>query len=134
MPTTTTLKGIEQGRAHVAYQYALDASSKDYKKEYKSYVKKIPMLIKTNGLGSTFAFVKAKSKAGAYHLIYEQTTEWLKQDEKRLLNLSGNNDLVAELIKLDSAEYRAVTAEVLAFFTWLRRFAEGLIEGEADER
>ena len=136
MPETIT--GIEQGRAKTAYDCASEAKSKEYDKEYKAYVKKIPMLIKTNGLGATFAFVKAKANgknkgSGAYHLIYEQTADWLRHDEKCLLDLSGDKDLVAEIIQLDSAPYRSVTVEILAFFGWLRRFAEGLIEGEADD-
>lgn len=67
--------------------------------------------------------------------VYEQTTEWLKKDKKQLIDLSGNSDLVKEIISLNSPEYRAVTAEVLAFFKWLSRFAEGLIKGdETDEQ
>jgi CRISPR-associated protein Cmr5 len=138
MPDTTTITHIEQQRAKFAYECASDAQSKEFSKEYKAYVKKIPMLIKTNGLGATFTFVKAKANAsnkgsGAYHLIYEQTTGWLQHDPKRLIHLSGDKDLVAEIIQLDSTPYRAVTVEILAFFGWLRRFAEGLIEGEAED-
>ena len=35
-------------------------------------------------------------------------------------------------ITQNSNEYRAITNEVMALFTWLRRFAEGLIEGEEE--
>lgn len=133
---TTTIKGLEQGRAKFAYECAAKGSEIEKKKEYKSYVRKIPMLIKTNGLGSTFAFIKSKStndqtKAGyAYSLIYKQTKEWLKRDDKKLLDIGEDDDLVDRIISLDSVEYRAVTIEVLAFFNWLKRFAEGLIEEE----
>jgi len=138
MNSTTTIKGLEQGRAKFAYDCALNGSKIAKKKEYKSYVRKVPMLIKTNGLGSTFAFIKSKSsndqsKTGyAYHLIYEQTKQWLKKDEKSLLSINENDDLVEKIISLDSPEYRAITNEVLAFFNWLTRFAEGLIEEEAE--
>ncbi|RKX56013.1 MAG: type III-B CRISPR module-associated protein Cmr5 [Thermotoga sp.] len=140
MNNTTTMKGIEQGRAKFAYKCAKKGSEIE-KKEYKSYVsyvKKIPMLIKTNGLGVTFAFIKSKSsndksKAGyAYHLLYNQTKEWLKKDDKNLIHMNESDDLVEKMISLNSQEYRAVTIEVLAFFNWLRRFAEGLIEGEEE--
>lgn len=133
MDNTTTIKGLEQGRAKFAYDCALEGSSQQpTKKEYKSHVKKIPMLIKTNGLGSTFAFLKSKKSDAAYHLIYEQTKQWLKKDEKNLLNINEDDDLVEKIISLDSLGYRAITNEVLAFFNWLTRFAEGLIEGEAE--
>jgi len=125
----SNIKTLEQGRASKAYEFAIAGSQIEKKKEYKSYVKKIPMLIKTNGLGSTFAFMK--SKGGTYNLIYNQTYEWLKTDNKLgIFNTQQNEDLVAKIVNLESPQYRALTNEVLAFFNWLRRFAEGLIEGD----
>ncbi|MCR4429800.1 MAG: type III-B CRISPR module-associated protein Cmr5 [Tepidanaerobacteraceae bacterium] len=135
MAEKTVIKGLEQGRASFAYQCARAGNQIDKRKEYKQYVKKLPMLIKTNGLGAALAFVKSKisdktSESGhAYKLIYDQIAEWLKKDDKKLIDLSGDADLVAAIISLDSSQYRAVTIEVLAFLNWLRRFAEGLIEG-----
>lgn len=137
-----SLRGIEQGRANFAYEKVLEAQKilEKSDKKYKSYVKKIPMLIKSNGLGSTLAYIKSKIKSNeegkiseegkVYGLIYEHITEWLKNDEKKLVRIEG--DLVKAVISWPSAEYRAVTNEVLAFLNWLRRFAEGLIEGDAD--
>lgn len=152
---TSVIKGIEQGRAKVAYDCALEGKSifknvqirtewfKDDK--YKSYVKKVPMLIKTNGLGSTFAFIKSKREKeknrkrpgekenpkNAYDLIYEQTKQWLKKEDKSLIDINEGDDLVEKIISLDSPEYRAVTNEMLSFFKWVSRFAEGLIEDES---
>jgi len=140
----SVVRGIEQGRANFAYKKALEAQKNLGKndKKYKSYVKKIPMLIKTNGLGATLAYIKSKVKSKSedgnvseegkvYGLIYEHLTEWLKCDEKRLVNI--DDDLVKVIISLNSSEYRAVTNEILAFLNWLRRFADGLIEGDADD-
>lgn len=129
--SNTIRKKLENGRASFAYECAEKGSNCEKPKEYKSYVKKIPMMIKTNGLGATFAFIK--SKGGTYKLIYDQTTNWLKQDDKKLLDLSNNDDLVKVIIDCESDKYRAVTVEVLAFFNWLRRFAEGLIEDKKNE-
>lgn len=126
---------IEQGRAARAYEMVEEAKKalgKDDKK-YKSYVKRIPMLIKTNGLAATLAFVKSKSKENAketpYNKIYNQMAAWLREKEL----LTDETKLVEEIITLPSPQYRLVTAEVLALFNWLRRFAEGLIEGDADD-
>ncbi|MGI6776493.1 MAG: type III-B CRISPR module-associated protein Cmr5 [Acetivibrionales bacterium] len=100
-----------------------------YKSEYKSFAKKIPMLIRNNGIAATFAFVNARAKDGnAYELLYSHTDEWLKNCS--IIDLSCEDDLVKELVSMKSTDYRAVTIEVLAFFNWLRRFAEGLIKGE----
>jgi len=105
-----------------------------YGKEYRSNVKKIPMYIKTNGLGATFAFVKSKAKDGnAWELIYKQIFEWLIKDDKKFIGLPDGKDLILKIISLNSPEYRAVTVEVLAFFNWLKRFADGLIEEEAEK-
>jgi CRISPR-associated protein Cmr5 len=101
----------------------LEKAQKSFGKDYQSYVKKIPMRILTNGLGATFAFVYSKKKDGnAYDLIYKQTKEWLK--------VPKNDELVKWIIDRESPEYRAVTNEVLALFNWLKRFADGMIEGE----
>lgn len=136
--TASGMNGLEQGRAKFAYDCALKGSEISKKKEYKAYSKKLLALIKTNGLGATFAFINAKSnknkhKTGyAYKLIYDQTATWLRKDEKNLIVLKKDEDLVEKIITLDSAHYRAVTNEVLAFFRWVSRFADGLIEEEGE--
>ena len=96
------------------------------KSEYKSYCKKIPSLIQTNGLSSTFAFMFSKRK-GTYMVIYNQIDEWLKKRYKDDDEIVNNKELVERLIKLQSSKYRKITIEVLALFNWLRRFAEGKI-------
>jgi len=133
------MAGIDQKRAEFAYECAQRAKELNKAKEYKAYVKKLPMMIKTNGLGATLAFVKSKisndnTKAGyAYKQLYEDITSWLKFDEKNLIALSEEADLVQEIVKSESPVYRALTVEILAFLNWLRRFAEGLIEGEVTD-
>lgn len=131
------INGLEQGRAAFAYNCALKASKvlkTDTGDEYKSYVNKMPMLIKANGLGPALAFISAKKendqkkKGYAYKLIYEHIGEWLKIDSLKQVKLEKGKDLVNEVIKLDSTTYRAVTNEVLAFLSWLRRFADSVLE------
>jgi len=128
----TVMKGLEQGRASFCYEKVIEAKNKlgDNATDYKSYVKKAPMLIKTNGLGAALAFMKAKGKDGnAWSLIYQQITEWIENDTKALIN-TGGEDLVKTVVSLETPDYRALTNEVLALFNWLRRFAEGLIKGD----
>lgn len=125
----TNIKSIEQGRASYAYECA-EKSKKI--KDYKSHVKKIPMLIKTNGIGNTIAFIKAKDNT--YTKIYEQIQEWIfnKCHNKLVskdIQRKNNNDLAKVLVNITSSRYRSITVEVLALFNWLRRFADGLIEG-----
>lgn len=150
MPDTTTLRGIEQGRADYAYQCAKVGESLNRSKKvdraFKAYAKKIPMLIKSNGLGATYAFIFSKKKNDsdkkdyAYWKIYEQTDMWLRVKKATLFPYIPKTDdkgkaieLADALILLNSTEYRAVTVEIISFFTWLRRFAEGLIDGEDEQ-
>lgn len=136
--TETTISKLESGRAAHAFSAAKEGSTLTKAKEYKSYVKKMPMLIKTNGLGSALAFAFAKGAKGgviqrdnAWGLLYNQIESWLKEDDKHLITFDDSK-LLEKLLETESYEYRAVAVEVLAYLTWLRRFAEGLIEGEAD--
>ncbi|TVM02758.1 MAG: type III-B CRISPR module-associated protein Cmr5 [Candidatus Brocadia sp. WS118] len=133
---------LERGRAEFAYQRAkkVKDSYDDISGNYKSYVKKLPMLIKTNGLGAALAFIYSKGwqkkkseKPYAYKLLYEDIADWLRSDEKQLIKLENNEKLIEGVISLDSSTYRAVTVEVLAFLAWLLRFADGLIEKEEAE-
>ncbi len=118
----TTLKGIEQGRATYAFK-AVQAVSPSLQKEYKSSAKKLPVLIKTNGLGQSLAFIK---KRNAYDKLYEQIGDWLqKEDDKQLV---PKGELVEQVIKLKSPVYRQATVETLALLNWIRRFVDGLIE------
>ena len=120
------IKDLEKDRATFAYSCVIDANNDHkIKKDYKSYVKKIPMMVLNNGLGATFAFVYSKKKNGnAYELIDTQIQKWFKIDEKE--------DLVKWIIEQNSSEYRATTNETLALFNWLKRFADGMIEEESN--
>ncbi|KYD29310.1 hypothetical protein B4113_2253 [Geobacillus sp. B4113_201601] len=149
---------IEQERAKFAYDCAsfgisIAEEKKAYNDEYyfdenyASYVKKIPALIKTNGLSATFAYVFAKRKKedkkpngtvklpgskdhpkNAYDLIYEQTRRWLADNPVLSFPELRRKDteLMKLLLSLNSEQYRQVTLEILRLFQWLRRFVEGV--------
>ena len=124
-------KILEQGRANFAYEFAKNVNS-DLKDKFKSHVKSFPMLIKTNGLGASIAFLfsKGDKEGGVYKLVGNSIVEWLKKDNKYtkygLTRLNNLQTLTEDITKLNSFNYRALTNEILAYFNWLRRFAEGL--------
>ena len=133
------IRNIEQGRAKKAYDYVLEIKKdlqEGNQKKYKSYVMKLPMLIKTNGLGSALAFAIAKGKVNdnkdPWWRLYSQINEWVRENKSFLLEENPKHDLVEAVISRNSSEYRALTIEIISFLTWLRRFAEGLIEGEPE--
>lgn len=121
----SNLKKLEQGRAEAAY---IDALKGVEDKDYASYVKKLPMLIKTNGLGASIVFYAGNKKT--HVLICEQILAWLKSDYAKIFadfsKAKSAIDLAHELTKLESSQYRSVTIEVLAYLNWLKRFSTGL--------
>ena len=138
----TTLKGIEQGRATYAFKVVQEISeisddeSKKLKENYKSVAKKLPVLIKTNGLGQSLAFLKSKGgkkdkktdmkKDNGYDKLYKQIGDWLQTEDTKGLVQTG--ELVEQVINLESPAYRQVTVETLALLNWMRRFVDGLME------
>ncbi len=123
------IRDIEKERAIFAYEKVDEAVQNQGIKqsEYKSYCKKISSYIQTNGLSATFAFIFSKNNA-TYTLIYEQVDEWLRKRYNDDTTISNQDrELMERLIRLDSTRYKKTTIEVLAFFSWLRRFAEGRI-------
>ena len=121
-------KTIEQGRARKAFELAKEGMKDN--KDYKNKVKSFPMMIKTNGLGAVVAFAKGKND---WKKVYHQLEDYLKdkplynqyKTENKIITINEHG-LDYFLTQIDSALYRAMTIEVLALFTWLRRFAEGL--------
>ncbi len=130
----TTRKGIEQGRATYAFAKVNSVSengSDNLKKTYKTAAKKLPVLIKTNGLGQTLAFMKSKGAknreaTNGYDKLYEQIGNWLQTEDVRELVPQG--ELVEKVIQLQSPVYRQVTVETLALLNWVRRFVDGLMK------
>ncbi len=132
-------------RAEFAYASTTEAiqvlTPVDETKEYKSYCKKLPMMIKTNGLGATLAFIRGKANSKskgnkAYGQIETIFHEWLKKDEPGKLVFPMDRapkDLAEHIVEMDSENYRAASVEILALLNWMRRFADGLIVGESEE-
>ena len=151
----TISQKLEKGRAEFAYKCANEGNKITQKNQinneyyeddkYTSYAKKMPTMILTNGLGQTLAFivskrqkVKDKNQPGteknpknAYDLIYKHLTDYLKSDSTARKQMpKDKEDLLEWVISCDSSDYRYTTQELLAFLNWLKRFAEGMIEGE----
>ena len=135
----TTLKGIEQGRATYAFK-VVQGVNDSLKKEYKSAAKKFPVLIKTNGLGQSLAFLKSKGgeinkktgrkKVNAHDKLYEHIGDWLQTEDTKGLVKTG--ELVERVINLESPAYRQVTVETLSLLNWMRRFVDGLMADVED--
>ena len=129
------IQDLSQERAQFAFDRVTDARDNLEGKsgEFKSHVKKVPLMIRNNGLCATFSFVLSKTKTGneknSYAYIEEICRDWLIS--QKILKPEGTTPLANILSNLDRDQYRRVMRELLALFTWLKRFADGLIEKEA---
>jgi CRISPR-associated protein Cmr5 len=128
MSEETQRQTLEQGRAKHAFDAAKEAAKQKDKEEYESYTKKVPMFIKTNGLGATVAFMQSKGKA--CKMILNNLESWFETDIKfsSIYKAIEGNGLVEKTINCNTSEYRALTTEALAYLNWLKRFADGLID------
>jgi len=110
----------------------------EYQKKYRAYLRTIPSMILTNGLGATITFIFSKNSEEVYNQLGSNIYDWLnKNTYTSMINLEHKREpkekleeLMKKIILLNSTEYRAITNEILALFAWLKRFAEGKIEGE----
>jgi len=134
MQNETNMRKLGNGRAEFVYKCVIEAKNYEgnISADYKSYVKKLPHLIRTNGLGNALAFIVSKPKNRAHDLIYKQLSRWLESGNNGCAVLRRGNDLLEFVVSQPSQIYRQLTSETLAFLNWVRRLAEGLIEEDKD--
>ena len=137
-----TIHSLEQGRAAFAYNQVREIAALDpdqdglerreadrrrsRQKKYKTSAKKLPVLIKTNGLGQALAYIQTRNVD-----LYDHLTAWLLAKEL----ITDESGLVSQVINLGSDKYRQLTTESLAYLNWVRRFVDSLmsdVEGEED--
>ena len=138
-----SLRSLEQRRASFAWKKA-GSVPMEKRKEYTSWVKKLPAMIMTNGLGQTMAFLKSKSKEdegqqGMYDLLYKHISEWLTSDADIPLawhnEVKQKSDIIERIVHecTGSIIYRQAAQEALALISWLKRFAEALPTEKKEE-
>lgn len=123
---------IEQERAQAAWEAVAAFKSrhnKDERDRYAALAKKFPMMVLTNGLGQTLAFLRAKGKT-EHQALYHDFSAWVskqiyqRNDDKLLERLMG----VEPGVRGDSNTYRRALVETLAFAAWLKRFVEAELD------
>ena len=124
------MKNLEQVRA----ANALDAGKKNYRGvKDGEVVKKIPAMIRENGLLTALAFAVERKDGDAlkhegHHGVWKAIIEHLAhKDIKRLARSCSPDDLVVFLAQdanATAACLRDITEETLAYLNYLRRFAQ----------
>lgn len=100
--------------------------------EYKTLSKKMSALIQKNGLINTVVFCYSKNDKKHFNEILKNMINWAKTNFKissyfNNLNENKINDYLLQITKLSTKDYRLVTREMMIFFGWIKRFADGMI-------
>jgi CRISPR-associated protein Cmr5 len=141
MPSIIANKSQERAKfAYLAISNSITGAdnatklNEDQLKELKSHIKDIPMMIKTNGLAAAFAFVFSKAKRDKgnnakkdYIVIEDITEKWLTDEQGIYLKKVGQSFHLA-LIERPPEQYRRCTREIMTLYTWLKRYADGMIK------
>lgn len=131
MPENSRRLEREKNRANQAFRDVNELKDSSVAKKYKSLLKKTPARIKNSGLEETIAFIFSKRKTdNHFDRLYFQLRNWLQTTG---YPLSSEEEFVAQIIQLDRSLYRCAANETLAYLTWVKRFTEGLIQGEEDD-
>ncbi|MCY2990762.1 MAG: type III-B CRISPR module-associated protein Cmr5 [Planctomycetota bacterium] len=126
---------LDQNRANHAWEAVRHAEGrtgehhKQAPKKFGGQAKKLPVRIMASGLGQALAFLKAKDYAPG---LVAELSDWVAQRIPTKANES--QDLLERIVKGDSDFLRRATDEVLAYLSWLNRFAEAknLTEGDQE--
>lgn len=128
-----TLRSRDRIRAEYAYDDVKIANTKDIDfKIYSSYLKTVPMLILTNGLLPTLAYIADKGKKKVeYKEILNSIIKYIEcEDIIEGLDKKDRNEklnyVYERLGKIQQNEYRRITKEILAYLVWMKRFSSGM--------
>jgi CRISPR/Cas system CMR-associated protein Cmr5 small subunit len=105
-------KTMDQRRAAHAYEAAQRGAGTE---EFRTMVKKVPVLVRTCGLGHAVAFLEAKRKAPTLSAALD---DWIATA------IPGQGKLLERIVKEDGDFLQRATDESLAYLFWLVRFTE----------
>lgn len=112
----------QQKWATAAYELVLKRSADENRAEYRSTTRSFPALIHASGLCQAVAFAMRPSTSKRSVLC-----EYLSD----LSSMLGIADLDSKSRTASVGEYQRLTIEALAAASWLKRYAEALIEGDS---
>jgi CRISPR-associated protein Cmr5 len=126
---------LEQERAAFALdQVELLQKQGDIAKEAAMYIRKLPAMIFTNGLGQSLAYLLAKTN-GNMELpagqVYEILATWLT--EKRKIYCEKQGGLLKIMMETDRYKYQLAQEEAWALLEWLKKFADAFLPKEESE-
>ncbi len=126
----TTLTTRAQQRAAVAARLVGSDDVKAVKKRYNSLVHSLPVMVRTNGLLQTLAFLLAKQGGSDTQEASAKTAEGLvvahlKRHLRDAGYLKGTDDLVEVFGAADYPAYQRMQEEAVTCLAWHKRFSTG---------
>ncbi len=134
---------LDQRRAQHAWKAVERARKLNDPKNFAREAKRLPVRIKTAGLGQALAFLYAKSESDKGDEDYrsrllKELGDWLLE-KRRLVpspkGTNGRNAVIRAIIDGNADLLRRATEEALLYLQWLTRFSEAEFkpdEGEND--
>jgi len=124
------VRTLEQERAHYAWTRvkAVNEGDKGTANDVAMYLKGMPAMVLSNGLGQSLAFMLSKAKgnqADAHYIVYDMIAEWLV--DKRNVYGGSKAELMLAIIEGDRAIYQQAQGETWALLVWLKKFADAYI-------
>ena len=129
---------LDQQRAQHAWKAVEKARERHDAADYAREARRLPVRIRTSGLGQALAFLGAKAKAGkgdgdARSVLLADLDSWLLKERKMGASVregAGPQTLIENIINGDGRLLRRATEEALSYLQWLTRFAEAGIESD----
>ena len=120
------MKGsVHNDMAMWAFEKVAEAAGEKKAKEFRSLARSFPSILQVNGLGMAVAFLESK-KAEPHTTMHKMITGWIEHNYPT----DSSDALMKRIVTLDSASYRMYANEIMNLCLWIKRFAEGLIDGE----
>lgn len=126
-------KNLAHKRAAFAFERVKEVVENlkdDEQGNYRAYVNRLPMMVRTSGLAAAFAFTFAKSKDSKAHAcLLRHGADWLASQGIVLKKDAADPELfLQKLTSMDLSRTRWAVQEIFSLFTWLKRFSDGMIE------
>lgn len=131
---------LEQKRAEFALNQIkaaiqLPEDSRYKHSQVKSFCRRFPSMVQSNGFGQAVAFFYSKRNDYlAYGTLYTMVEKWLCREGQVYADFNdvAEPKLLTAITQSDQHAYRQATAETQALMIWVKKFAEALILKEEE--
>jgi len=111
---------ILKSRKHQRQKFAYDcfqSVQNGIKSKYKTQIEKLGMILYTNGLTSTLAYIKAgRENNNEFRFLYKHLTQWILQENPIIgFSIENDDDLLEKVLEIDNS--RVVLALTQEFLT-----------------